>query len=215
MPVNGQRYEPDADLDALLDHPRNPRRGDDSSVAASIDRNGWYGAIVAQQSTGQILAGHTRRRALQKAGETRGPVIWLDCDDETALRILLADNRTAELAVWDEAELLSLLTSVTPDELSAVGFTVDDMEALQRKIDTESAGQVDYSAEWENAGMPGYASEDKNGAYQTSIHFKTDEDADEFFRRLGRPRSKRWWWPEPDGYVGLLSDVAVSATGAE
>lgn len=216
MPVTGQRYEPDADLAQLHDHPRNPRRGADSSVAASLDRNGWYGAIIAQQSTSHILAGHTRRRVLTAAGETRGPVIWVDCDDEAALRILLADNRTAELASWDDADLLGLLREITPDDLAAVGFDVADMDVLQRQLDAAGLGKLDAAAEWDDAGMPGYSSEDKQGAYQTTVHFRTDADAEEFFRRLDRPKAKRWWWPEPDGFVGFLSDAEVTAAaGAE
>ena len=58
MPVIAQRFEPEADLSLLQDHPRNPRRGDDPSVAASVGGNGFYGAIIAQQGTHLILAGH-------------------------------------------------------------------------------------------------------------------------------------------------------------
>lgn len=136
-PVNSQRYEPDADLAALCDHPRNPRRGDDASVAASIDRNGWYGAIVAHEATGQILAGHTRRRALTAAGVTRGPVLWVDCDDETALRILLADNQTAALASWDDEELAALLGDV--GDLTGTGFGEADLERIIDELNGTSA----------------------------------------------------------------------------
>lgn len=127
-----QTYEEDGRLAQLLDHPRNPRQGNDASVGRSIDRNGWYGAIVAQLSTGYILAGHTRRRALAASGTLTAPIIWLDCDDATALAILLADNRTAELAVWDDSALLALLGEV--QDISSVGFTEFDIEALMRKV---------------------------------------------------------------------------------
>lgn len=132
MPVNGQRYEPDADLSQLNDHPRNPRSGDDSAVSTSIDRNGWYGAIIAQAGTSLILAGHTRRRALTAAGQQRGPVMWVDCDDETALRILLADNRTAELAHWDDEALASLLSDM--DALEGSGFEPKDLDNLLHSL---------------------------------------------------------------------------------
>ena len=130
--TTGQRYEPAADLARLKDHPRNPRRGDDASVAASVDRNGWYGAIIAQESTGLILAGHTRRRVLEAAGEQAGPVLWIDCDDETATRILLADNRTAELATWDTDALADLLGDL-PD-LVGTGYGVKEFDALVRGL---------------------------------------------------------------------------------
>lgn len=215
MSVTGQRYESDADLAQLRDHPRNPRRGDDSAVASSLEGNGWYGAIIAQQGSNLILAGHTRRRVLTAAGRATGPVLWVDCDDETATRILLADNRTAELASWDNAELLELLRELPPDDLGVVGFGEADLAQLQRQLDAVNAGELSYADEWDRAGMPGYASEDMTGAYQTTVHFRTEADADAFFAQLERPKAKRWWWPEPDDHVGLLSGQQVVAGTGE
>lgn len=131
MVVRAQRYEPDVDLSTLSEHPRNPRVGRDEAVAHSIDSTGWYGAVIAQESTRHVLAGHTRRRALLSSGTSSAPVIWLDVDDDTALRILLADNRFAELAEWDEdalADVLAELAELT--SLDVVGFTEADLGML-------------------------------------------------------------------------------------
>lgn len=150
MPVVTQRYEADAELAQLLDHPRNPRRGADASVAASLDANGWYGAIIAQQSSRLILAGHTRRRVLSASGQKRGPVLWVDCDDETATRILLADNRTAELATWDSAALADLLGEI-PD-LAGTGYDAKAFDALVRDL----AGPVPDEKYAREANAPHY-----------------------------------------------------------
>lgn len=211
MPVVAQHFEADADLTQLRDHPRNPRRGDDGSVATSVDRNGWYGAIIAQRSTRHILAGHTRRRVLTAGGNARGPVFWLDCDDATATRILLADNRTAELAAWDNSELLELLGDITPDDLGAAGFTLTDIQSLQRQVEAAGAAQADYAAEWQEAGMPAYASEDLSAVYQTTLSFRSVADADAFFALIALPKSKRLWWPEPDGHPSNRLDLRVAA----
>src|SRR5215469_2608684 len=88
--AGAQSFEPDAQLAELVDHPDNPREGDDDAVAESIEVNGFYGVILAQRSTRRILFGHTRRRNLQAAGATTGPVMWLDVDDDRARRIVLA-----------------------------------------------------------------------------------------------------------------------------
>lgn len=214
MPVTQQHYEAEADLTTLRDHPRNPRRGDDPSVATSLDKNGWYGAIIVQRSTGIILAGHTRRRVLTAAGHTRGPVLYVDCDDATALRILLADNRVAELATWDEAELIGLLREIDADDLAGVGFATDDMIALQYKLDALSVGTVNATAEWDQAAMPNYQNPDVAPAYTTSVHFKTIEDADAFFRSIERQKARSWWWPQPDGFVGSRGDAQAVATAS-
>jgi hypothetical protein len=128
-----QHYDPEADLTALSEHPDNPRRGDDGAVADSVDANGFYGAILAQASTGHVLAGHTRRRVLLDKGETTGPVIWVDVDDATARRILLADNRMAELATWDDEALLRVLSELggaDPAGLDGTGFDAEMLSAL-------------------------------------------------------------------------------------
>jgi hypothetical protein len=135
MAVTAQRYDPDADLAALVDHPRNPRHGADELVGRSVDANGWYGAIIAHEPTGYILAGHTRRRVLAARDIHRGAVLWVDCDDRTANRILLADNRTAEKAVWDDADLLAFLRELGEPDWAAAGFTAYDVEELARQLD--------------------------------------------------------------------------------
>jgi hypothetical protein len=121
-----QTYESDADLGELAEHPDNARVGDDDAVAESIDVNGFYGVIIAQRSTRRILAGHTRRRNLLDAGATTGPVLWLDVDDAAARRILLADNRTAELAQWIPGKLADVLAAMGAD-ITGTGFTDADV----------------------------------------------------------------------------------------
>jgi hypothetical protein len=140
-----QRYEPDAELAGLLEFPGNPRVGDGDAVAESIDANGFYGAVLVQESTRRILAGHTRRRELLDAGATRGPVIWCEVDDATAKRILAGDNRTAELASWDTDALLALLTEMGATDAALLGsaFTMDDM-AILAAAQLADEGSRDY-----------------------------------------------------------------------
>jgi hypothetical protein len=50
-------------VDSLETHPRNVNQGDIGAIYESIGANGFYGAIVAQKSTGRILAGNHRNQA--------------------------------------------------------------------------------------------------------------------------------------------------------
>lgn len=124
--AGAQRYDPEADLASLVEHPDNPRDGDDAAVAESIDVNGFYGAIIAQESTRRILAGHTRRRNLMAGGAAAGPVLYVDVDDKRARRILLSDNRTAELAAWIPGKLADVLTAMGGDT-TGTGFSPADV----------------------------------------------------------------------------------------
>jgi hypothetical protein len=141
--AGAQRYEPEAALAELLDHPENPRLGDDDAVADSIDVNGFYGAIIAQESTRRILVGHTRRRNLADAGATTGPVLWLDVDDERARKILLTDNRSAELAQWIPGKLADVLAAMGAD-IAGTGFTVADVAVAIAQAADAAGADRDY-----------------------------------------------------------------------
>ena len=108
----------------LKPHPRNPRRGNTTAIRNSIEQNGWYGVIVAQKTTGRVLAGNHRLQAAEQAGITTLPVAWIDVDDDTALRILLADNRTNDLAGHDDELLDEILRELqdTPLGLAGTGY---------------------------------------------------------------------------------------------
>lgn len=125
-------------LSELTQHPANPRMGDVGAIAESIEANGFYGVVVAQRSTGRILAGNHRVRAAEVLGLTELPVIYLDVDDDRALRILLADNRTNDLASYDDAGLVDLLADLaqTQDGLTGTGYDGDVLDELLADLDT-------------------------------------------------------------------------------
>lgn len=109
-------------------HPDNPNNGDSDAIAVSIEVNGMYRPVEIQASTGYILAGNTTYAACLELGATEIPVVWLDVDDETALRILLGDNQLARLARMDRALELPLLERLmdTDLQLLGTGYTVWD-----------------------------------------------------------------------------------------
>jgi ParB-like chromosome segregation protein Spo0J len=69
--------------------------------------------------------------AARHTGIERVPVYWVDVDDATARRILLADNRTAELATYDNDQLVDLLTRhANAGDLLGTGWDADDVDDL-------------------------------------------------------------------------------------
>jgi DNA modification methylase len=129
-------------IERVKPHPRNPRRGDLERIGASIAHNGFYGAVVVQRSTGHILVGNHRWMAAKEAGLGSIPVVWTDADDEAALRILLADNRTADEAGYDDPTLAALLAELarTDASLSGTGWRQDELEALLIRVTGDRAG---------------------------------------------------------------------------
>ena len=118
-------------ISELSQHPDNPRQGDVGAIATSIQENGWYGTVVAQKSTGRVLAGNHRLQAAQQLGMTDVPVYWVEVDDIAAKKILLADNRTNDLASYDDNLLTELLTELaSTDDLLGTGYDGDDLDEL-------------------------------------------------------------------------------------
>ena len=118
-------------LDALELHPDNPRQGDLGAIVTSIETNGWFGTLVAQRSTRRVLVGNHRLRAAQLVGLEEVPVHWIDVDEATARRILLADNRTSDLADYDRQDLAALLREAAEaDDLLGTGFDAEDLDDL-------------------------------------------------------------------------------------
>lgn len=125
-----QQYEM-ASVGAVRPHPANPRQGDVGAIYESIEANGFFGAVLAQRSTGYILAGNHRYKAAMEAGLQSVPVIWADVDDDRALRILLADNRTNDKASYDDNALAAILSDLAnTSDLVGTGYDGDDLDQL-------------------------------------------------------------------------------------
>lgn len=128
MKVLNKRYDPAVPISAIRLHPKNARAGDVGAICQSIEHNGWFGACLVQQSTGFILAGNHRHQAATHSGTETIPVLYVDCDDETAVRILIADNRSSDLSSWDFNALAELLDSIRTDQGSLEGTLYDQEE---------------------------------------------------------------------------------------
>lgn len=138
-------------LEHLVPYPGNPRRGDVGLITESVAANGFYGAVVAQRSTRYVLAGNHRLAAAAAAGLSELPVIWVEVDDATARRILLADNRTNDLAGYDNERLAALLGSL--EDLTGTGYITEDISTLlgaDRSADLETFTAGDSDAESRN-----------------------------------------------------------------
>lgn len=135
----------------LLPYARNARTHSEEQVAqiaASIAEFGFTNPILAG-SDGVIVAGHGRLAAAQKLGMEVVPVVVLDHLSATQRRALvIADNRIAENAGWDEAMLRVEMVSLQDDDfdLALTGFDADDLADLLAGEDGDGAGQTDDDA---------------------------------------------------------------------
>ena len=135
----------------LVPYARNARTHSEEQVAqiaASIVEFGFTNPILAG-SDGVIVAGHGRLAAAQKLGLDTVPVVVLDHLTPTQRRaLIIADNRIAENAGWDDAMLRIELQSLQEDgfNLDITGFDADALAEIMAGEETTVDGQTDDDA---------------------------------------------------------------------
>jgi site-specific DNA-methyltransferase (adenine-specific) len=116
----------------LRPYSQNPRIGDVGSLIESLKANGQYRPIVVRKGTGEILAGNHTYKAAIELGWNEVAATFVDCDDEQAARIVLVDNRSNDLADYDESVLAGILSEL--DDLTGSGYSADDLAALLQEL---------------------------------------------------------------------------------
>lgn len=107
------------------------------AIKASLTRFGQQKPIVID-TDGVVVAGNGTLEAARELGWTELDVVQTPLGRAEAVAFAIADNRTAELAAWDQEALATLLGGL--DELDGTGFTQDDLE---RMFPPEEAGAGD------------------------------------------------------------------------
>jgi DNA modification methylase len=138
-------------LDRLIPYARNPRTHTEEQVAqiaASIAEFGFVNPVLVG-ADGVIIAGHARVMAARKLGLSEVPVIVLDHLSQAQRRALvIADNRLAQNAGWDEEMLRVELEALREDDFSLdrLGFEDAEIEALLAESDEAVTGNTDDDA---------------------------------------------------------------------
>lgn len=125
-----------AELTPFARNARTHTQAQIAQIAASIKEWGWTQPIIIDDEGG-ILAGHGRLLAAQHLGLEEVPCVVASGWSEAKRRAyIIADNRLAENAGWDEGMLSAELQdlSALDFDLSLVGF---DGEELARLLDSD------------------------------------------------------------------------------
>jgi len=140
-------------VEQLRRFPGNANHGDVPAIRESLRRTGQYRALIVRRDpddgTLTVLAGNNTLDALRAEGVPRARVEIHECDDHTALRINVADNKIARAAVVDDDALLEQLSYLDGDYTGS-GFTQGEINHLLGEggfaddLDHETAG-VDAS----------------------------------------------------------------------
>jgi hypothetical protein len=118
-------------IDSVQPHPRNVRQGDVGAIATSLNLNGQYRPIVVHKTSNNILAGNHTYKAAVSLGWTHIAITYVDCTDDQALKILLADNKANDLASYDDSALADLLKDLVGGPgLDGTLYELSDLDDL-------------------------------------------------------------------------------------
>ena len=122
-------------VDELIPYSKNARLHSEAQVAqiaASIIEFGFTNPVLIDGEKG-IIAGHGRLMAAKKLGLKEVPVVVLDHLSETQKKAyIIADNKLAENASWNEEILASELADLKQEDfnLDLIGFEDQELEKL-------------------------------------------------------------------------------------
>ncbi len=145
-------------IDSLHTHPKNARQGDVGAISQSLEAHRQYRCIVFQQSSHRILAGNHTWLAAKALGWSHIAATPVVCDDVQALRILVADNRANDLASYDDAGMVDLLSELAATDLGLAGtlYDADDLERLISDLDEplQTTKHIEFDVEIPDPNAP-------------------------------------------------------------
>ena len=119
----------------LSNDPANVRKHDDrnlDAIKASLQRFGQQKPIVVD-GKGIVVAGNGTLDAAKSLGWKDIEIVRTELEGADAVAYAIADNRTAELAIWDDDALAKTLEALKIDESideAITGFTDQEIDEL-------------------------------------------------------------------------------------
>ena len=184
-------------IDSIHIDPANlrmhPARNLDT-IKASLARFGQQKPIVVD-GNGICRAGNGTLEAARALGWEKIEVVKTPLAGSEAIAYAIADNRTAELALWDDDRLGETLKALQLEDfnLDDIGFSHDEFDQLIGDI------VDDPQSEWQ--GMPEFEHQDLTAIQSIHVHFKTREDIEAFAKLIGQnitEDTKSLWYPKTE-----------------
>jgi DNA modification methylase len=121
---------------------RHPTRNLDN-VKSSLKKYGQRKAIVVNRRSGIVEAGNCTVKAARALGWSKIAVVFVDDDEVTAASYALVDNRSAELAEWDD-NLGAMLLSLNADgvDLDELGWSDEELARFVASDDLDHMGEL-------------------------------------------------------------------------
>jgi DNA modification methylase len=145
------------DIESIIPFAMNSRLHSDAQVAqlaASIREFGFTNPVLIDEDK-NLIAGHGRVMAARKLGLKSVPAILVTgLDDRKRRALVIADNKLAMNATWDEDVLKNELQDLAGDFGELMGFSEEELEAMLQEATQIEDGLTDEDAVPELAAEP-------------------------------------------------------------
>ena len=140
-----------ADLSLDPSNVRKHSRRNLDAIKASLRKFGQQKPIVVD-AKGIVLAGNGTLTAAKELGWTEIQIVRTELAGVEATAFAIADNRTAELAEWEEDKLNAVLKSLQDEgvDLVDVGYSPEDVKIEAEKEAPQEFAEVDENIETEH-----------------------------------------------------------------
>lgn len=131
-------------LSELTPFPGNARRGNRAKLVESLEANGQYRSLnVRLMDDGEliVLCGNNTLEALEARGDDAARCEIVKCDDDTALRINLVDNKSNDEATYDDKARAALI-DLLGGEIRGSGYDEDEADAIVARYEEPEVTQL-------------------------------------------------------------------------
>lgn len=119
----------DVPVAELIPFPGNAKRGNVGMIKDSVLEHDQYRALVVRHTPDDrlvVLAGNHTLQAMAQLGRPYARCEIIACDEQTAKKINLVDNRSADTGTYDDEALNAILRSLDGD-FAGTGYTPEDL----------------------------------------------------------------------------------------
>lgn len=128
-------------IDLLHPDPSNARRHGEKNIEAiksSLSMFGQRKPVVVQRNGMIVRAGNGTLAAAKALGWKEIAAVVIDDDSATAVQFAIADNRTGELAEWDDETLATLLDGMDEATRNSLAFDEKDLREIMQGLTPEA-----------------------------------------------------------------------------
>lgn len=126
-------------IESVSPDPANARKHGEKNLASIRDSLRAFGQQkpIVVDSRGIVIAGNGTLECAKSLGWKEISIVRTDLDPSQATAFGIADNRTSELAEWDDEVLRSLLDTMDDQMLDVLAFDQKEIDALLPPVTVE------------------------------------------------------------------------------